>query len=204
MQSETARIEAFSDGVFAIAITLLILDVKVPHPGQGSLAVALWRQWPSYFAFFLSFTFTGIMWINHHRMFTHIRKSDDALLVLNLLLLFGVTAVPFPTEVLAEHLGGPGQKAAAVLYNCVYIVIGIFFNLLWRYAVSHRLLDSSVSTATAAGFSRRYAMGPLVYLICLGLVWVDVRVSLGLSCALAIFFALPASLLQRQASSAHR
>ncbi|HKD82672.1 MAG TPA: TMEM175 family protein [Candidatus Angelobacter sp.] len=204
MQSETARIEAFSDGVFAIAITLLILDVKVPHPGQGSLAVALWRQWPSYFAFFLSFAFTGIMWINHHRMFTYIRKSDDSLLVLNLLLLFGVTAVPFPTEVLAEHLGGPGQKTAAVLYNCVYIVIGIFFNLLWRYAVSHRLLDSSVSGATAANFSRRYALGPLVYLLCLGLVWVDVRVSLGLSCALAIFFALPASLTQRQASSAHR
>src|SRR5258708_2767117 len=157
MQSETARIEAFSDGVFAIAITLLILEIKVPHPGQGSLAAALLRQWPSYFAFFLSFTFTGIMWMSHHRMFTLIRKSNDVLLVLNLLLLFGVIMVPFPTDVLAEHLGGPGQKTAAILYNSVYIVIGIFFNLLWRYAVSHHLLDRSVSAASAASISRQYA-----------------------------------------------
>src|ERR1700704_2483033 len=125
MQTETARIEAFSDGVFAIAITLLILEIKVPHPSAGSsLAAELLRQWPSYFAFLLSFAFTGIMWINHHRMFTHIRKSNDVLLALNLLLLLGVTVVPFPTEVLAEHLGGPGQKAAAILYNGVYVVVG--------------------------------------------------------------------------------
>ncbi|HEY1526806.1 MAG TPA: TMEM175 family protein [Candidatus Angelobacter sp.] len=202
MQTETARVEAFSDGVFAIAITLLILEIKVPHPDHGSLAAALLRQWPSYFAFFLSFAFTGIMWINHHRMFTHIRKSNDVLLVLNLLLLLGVTIVPFPTEVLAEHLGGPGQKAAAVLYNGVYVAVGIFFNLLWRYAVSHHLLDRSVSAAAAASISRQYAFGPTVYLLCLALVWVDVRVSLGLSCALCLFFAIPPSVLQARSSNA--
>jgi len=195
-QSETARIEAFSDGVFAIAITLLILEIKVPHGDPAGLATALLRQWPSYFAFFLSFTFTGIMWINHHRMFTHIRKSNDVLMALNLLLLLGVTIVPFPTEVLAEHLGGPGQKAAAILYNCVYIAIGVFFNLLWRYAVAHHLLDRSMSAAEAATLTRQYSFGPVVYLICLALVWVDIRVSLGLSCALCLFFALPPSLLR--------
>src|SRR5258708_13667344 len=145
MQSETARIEAVSDGVFAIAMTVLILEIKVPHPGQGSLAAALLRQWPSYFAFFLSFTFTGIMWMSHHRMFTLIRKSNDVLLVLNLLLLFGVIMVPFPTDVLAEHLGGPGQKTAAILYNSVSIVIGIFFTLLCPYALPHHLLDPNRS-----------------------------------------------------------
>jgi uncharacterized membrane protein len=86
MQSETARIEAFSDGVFAIAITLLILEIKVPSQDHGSLA-ALLRQWPSYLAFLMSFTYIGVMWINHHRMFTHIKRSDDVLLLLNLLLL---------------------------------------------------------------------------------------------------------------------
>ena len=101
MQTETSRIEAFSDGMFAIAITLLILEVKVPVPAEGHLAQGLVKQWPSYLAFVLSFVYIGVMWMNHHRMFTHIRRSNDTLLVLNLLLLLGVTAVPFPTAVLA-------------------------------------------------------------------------------------------------------
>ncbi len=93
MQTETSRIEAFSDGMFAIAITLLILEVKAPSPAAGHLGEALLKQWPSYLAFLLSFFYIGVMWMNHHRMFTHIRRSNDTLLVLNLLLLLGVTAV---------------------------------------------------------------------------------------------------------------
>src|ERR1700740_3636134 len=107
METETNRIEAFSDGMFAIAITLLILEIKVPSSGPGGLTKALLRQWPSYFAFLLSFVYIGVMWMNHHRMFNHIRRSNDTLLVLNLLLLLGVTAVPFPTAVLAANLGTP-------------------------------------------------------------------------------------------------
>jgi len=103
--AETSRIEAFSDGVFAIAITLLILEIKVPPPGSGELSLALARQWPSYLSFLMSFAFIGIMWINHHRLFTHIARSDDVLLILNLLLLLGVIVVPFPTAVLATHWG---------------------------------------------------------------------------------------------------
>src|SRR5258708_15528139 len=102
MQSETLRIEAFSDGVFAIAITLLILEIKIPNPAQGSLATALLRQWPSYVGFLLSFAYTGVMWMNHHRMFTHIKRSNDTLLVLNLLLLLGVTVVPRSEEHTSE------------------------------------------------------------------------------------------------------
>ncbi len=81
MTTETARIEAFSDGVFAIAITLLILEIKVPMPSTGILAPQLWRQWPSYVSFVISFAFIGIMWINHHRLFTHIRRCDNGLLL---------------------------------------------------------------------------------------------------------------------------
>ena len=199
METETTRIEAFSDGMFAIAITLLILEVKVPAVEQGRLAAALLRQWPSYLAFFLSFAYIGIMWMNHHRMFTHIRRSNDTLLVLNLLLLLGVTAVPFPTAVLAAHLGTPEQRTAALLYNGVFVVIAAFFNVLWRYAVSHHLLDKSL-TASAAMISRQYAFGPIIYLICFVLAWVDVRISLGLNVALAIFFALPPSMMRRESS----
>ncbi|HLW54850.1 MAG TPA: TMEM175 family protein [Candidatus Angelobacter sp.] len=202
MQTETTRVEAFSDGMFAIAITLLILEVKVPSLAQGSLAAGLLQQWPSYLAFFLSFAYIGIMWMNHHRMFTHIRRSNDTLLVLNLLLLLGVTAVPFPTAVLASRLGTPDQRTAAVFYNAVFTVIAVFFNVLWRYAVSRQLLDKSLAHS-AAMISRQYAVGPFIYGLCLALAWVDVRVSIGVNVAVALFFALPPSLMKRANGNQH-
>src|SRR5262249_42578260 len=97
---ESERLEAFSDGVFAIAITLLVLELKVP-PRDADLAAALLSGWPSYVAFLTSFATIGIMWLNHHRLFTTIRRVDHGTLVLNGLLLLGVTALPFPTAIVA-------------------------------------------------------------------------------------------------------
>ena len=190
MEKETARIEAFSDGVFAIAITLLILEIKIPGVGSGDLSRQLLRQWPSYIAFVISFAFIGIMWINHHRLFTHIKRSNNALLFLNLLLLLGVCAVPFPTAVLAQHFGQSDQRTAAILYHGTYFAIAIFFNILWRYA-NRRLLGEDVDASTADKISAKYAVGPLLYLVCIALAWVNVPVSLLLNVALAVFFALP-------------
>ncbi len=196
MQSETSRIEAFSDGVFAIAITLLILEIKIPSPGKSSLSAALLQQWPFYLAFLMSFAFIGIMWINHHRLFTHIKRSTDVLLVLNLLLLLGVTIVPFPTAVLATFLGSSAdQRMAAMLYNGTYFVIAVLFNVLWRYSVSRQLLDASASSFAQA-ISRQYALGPVMYLICLILSWISVPVSLAVNSGLAIFFALSPSVMK--------
>jgi uncharacterized membrane protein len=197
MPSETARIEAFSDGVFAIAVTLLILEIKVPPAGSARFGTLLLQQWPSYFAFVLSFAFIGIMWINHHRLFNHIRRSDDGLLILNLLLLLGVTAVPFPTAVLATHLRGPDGRIATMVYSGTYVIIAIFFNFLWRYALSHHLLGHEVNPASAEKISRQYAGGPILYLICFALAWVSVTASLALNLALAIFFALPPAVAER-------
>ena len=103
--TETARIEAFSDGVFAIAITLLVLDLKVPRGlAEGrTLADALLAQWPAYLAFASSFMTILIMWVNHHRIFTLVGQSDERLLFYNGLLLMGVTVVPFPTSLVAEY-----------------------------------------------------------------------------------------------------
>ena len=195
MNTETGRVEAFSDGVFAIAITLLILEIKIPKPSDGALGNQLLRQWPSYFAFLISFAFIGIMWINHHRLFTHIKRCNNTLMILNLLLLLGVTIVPFPTAVLATHIGFADQSTAALLYNGVYVFIAIIFNLLWRYAVSrnHHLLGKEVDKENVGRISKQYAFGPLLYLFCAALAWISVPASLGANVLLATFFALPPS-----------
>ena len=190
MSNETARVEAFSDGVFAIAITLLILDLKVPSGIQGHLGSALTRQWPSYAAFLISFWFIGIMWVNHHRLFNHIQRSDNRLLFLNLLLLLGVTVVPFPTALLAAHFHSPDRTVAAAVFNGTYVVLAIFFNLLWHHAVRYGLLDSA-TLESADAISRQYAVGPISYLLCFGLTWISVPASLILNIGLAVFFSLP-------------
>ena len=190
MSSETARVEAFSDGVFAIAITLLILNIQVPPASTPHLSMALLRQWPTYIAFLISFAFIGIMWVNHHRLFNHIRRCDDALMFLNLLLLLGVTIVPFPTALLAAHYSTGDRVVAAAVFNGTYVVIAIFFNLLWYHAVNGGLLDPA-ATESASSISKRYAIGPVSYLGCLGLTWVSVPASLVVNIALAVFFAMP-------------
>jgi len=190
MEKETARIEAFSDWVVAIAITILILGIKIPGVGSGDLSRQLLRQWPSYVAFVISFAFIGIMWINHHRLFTRIKRSNNALLFLNLLLLLGVCAVPFPTAVLAQHFGQSDQRTAAILYHGTYFAIAIFFNILWGYSSRH-LLGKEADLSAAHTISAQYALGPLLYLVCIALTWVNVPLSLLMNVALAVFFALP-------------
>ena len=101
---ETRRLEAFSDGVFAIAITLLVLEIPVPKAGQRGLWDALLAQWPSFVSYLVSFSVIGIIWVNHHGVLDHLARADRGVLFLNLLFLLGVAFIPFPTERLAEHL----------------------------------------------------------------------------------------------------
>ena len=193
-EKETGRVEAFSDGVFAIAITLLILDVHVPHdlPETTPLGEALLKQWPSYLAFLTSFALIGIMWINHHKLFTLIKRSDHLLLVFNSLLLLGSTVVPFTTSLLAEYIGHSEQRVAAMVYMGNFFVIAIFFNLLWRYAAhDHRLLAPGVSEDEVHSINRAYTLGPPVYLLCFAIAYFSVPLALGMTIALVIFYALP-------------
>src|SRR5436309_8930975 len=136
----TQRVEAFSDGVFAIAVTLLILDVRVPRglPETTRLIDALLANWPSYVAFLTSFATIGIMWLNHHRLFSLMHRVDHLLLVLNGVLLLGVTITPFPTALVADQWGHPGARLAAGVYSGIFVLIAIAFNALWRYASSER------------------------------------------------------------------
>jgi TMEM175 potassium channel family protein len=132
----TGRAEAFSDGVFAIAITLLVLSLRLP--GQGSLTSQLLAAWPQYFAYVVSFLTIGIMWMNHHTILAHVARVDRPLLVLNLLLLMGVVAIPFPTSLVADNLiSAQNGTAAVVTYGLVMIAISFGFSGLWIYVATH-------------------------------------------------------------------
>lgn len=192
--NETGRIEAFSDGVFAIAITLLILQIRVPanlSPGV-TLGQALASLWPSYAAYALSFISIGIMWINHHRLFTLIGKPDHTLLVLNTLLLLGVSFVPFPTAVLAEHLGDAGERTAAQFYSGTFVLISLIYNVLWRHASrGGRLLEETADRKLITAQTKQYAFGPLLYVVAFAASFLSAAISVGINLLLALFFALP-------------
>jgi uncharacterized membrane protein len=196
MNSETSRVEAFSDGVFAIAITLLILEIRIPPGVQpGQLGNALLKLWPSYLAFLTSFATIGIMWVNHHRLFTLIKSIDDGLIGLNILLLLGITWIPFPTTLLAQHLLGQDQYVAAGVYSGSFFLTAIVFNVLWRYASAKHLVVDHVNVAS---ISRQYLLGPIFYLTALFIGLVNATACLIFTVAVAIYFALPPRLWQRR------
>ena len=134
--TETSRLETFADGVMAIAITLLILEVDVPHVEAGaSLAAALGRQWPSYAAYVVSFLTIGIMWVNHHHMFTLIQRTTHTFLVLNVVFLMAIAALPWPTALVAAYIRDAGHRpVATAVYGATMVVIAVMFNVVWRYA----------------------------------------------------------------------
>ena len=134
---KTNRLEAFSDGVFAVAITLLILEINVPE-GEH-----LWHQlkeeWPSFASFFVSFWVIGIIWVNHHGLLDHLKRTDRPVLYLNLLVLMTVVFIPFSTALMADHLkSGADEKVAALVYALAFLAMGIAFDLFWTYIVKHR------------------------------------------------------------------
>ena len=189
----TQRIEAFSDGVFAIAITLLILEVRLPPDNGDPLSRRLGQAWPGYVAFVLSFLVIGIMWANHHTNFVLIDRCTHGLVVANLLLLLCVSFVPFPTKILAEELrhAGADQRTAAVLYNGSFVVTAVFFNLMWRVAATGNRLIKPGSEAVAAAVTRRYRFGVPSYLAATLVALWSVPLSLAINGALAVLYLLP-------------
>src|SRR5436190_15407236 len=133
---DSRRAEAFSDGVFAVAITILVFDLLSIGAHELSATVLL-DAWPPYFAYVVSFLTIGIMWMNHHTILAHVARVDRPLLVINLLLLMGIVAIPFPTALVAEHLQKAGGNAATVTYGLVMIAISAAFAALWVYVATH-------------------------------------------------------------------
>jgi uncharacterized membrane protein len=191
---DTTRIEAFSDGVFAIAITLLIIEVGVPHvEGGETLAHALRALWPAYFGYALSFVTIGIMWANHHAMFRDIDRTDHTMTMLNLGLLLCIAFMPFPTAVVAEYMEDDRNARAAMLaYGGTLTITAIFFNLMWLYASwKRRLIDEHVSDARVRSRTARYLPGTPLYAIGLLLALVNTWAAITWWSVLAVFYLLP-------------
>jgi uncharacterized membrane protein len=175
-----ARLEAFSDGVFAIAITLLVLEIKVPPAHGGhSLAHGLLDLWPSYAGFSVSFITIGIIWVNHHAVFATVDSVDRTLLFKNLLLLLTVSFIAFPTAVMAEYLRAEsGENLAAALYAGWFFVMGIAFRQIWPHA--------------ARNWASR--VGPGLYLTAAAVAFLSAYASLAICAGLALYYALPQSI----------
>lgn len=189
----TARVEAFSDGIFAIAGTLLVLDLHVPD-STGGLGSALRHQWPAFAAFAVSFATIGIIWVNHNTLFDHLRDLDRPLVFLNLGLLLVVSFIPFPTSLLASRVGAGGAdaKVAAAVYGATMTVLGLVFSAIWlRVSLREQLLSEAASPRHARALLRRSAKGPVCYLAASALSAINASIALVGYAAVAVYFALP-------------
>jgi uncharacterized membrane protein len=191
--NDTARLETFADGVMAIAITLLILDVKVPRLAGPSLRHALAEQWPSYVAFVASFLTIGIIWVNHHHMFKLIDRTTHAFLMLNVVFLMTICFLPFPTALVAEYVRSPDARSlATAVYAGTMTAIAIMFNVVWRYAgTGHRLLVPGISDESLAKMNRDYLAGPVVYTVTAIIAFIEPYISLAIIVALCVYWLLP-------------
>jgi len=193
-EKETGRLEAFSDGVFAIAITLLGLELKVPGiPLAGatsaSLAKALFQLWPSYLALVTSFFTVLIMWMHHHAILRNVHRTDSRLHFSNGCLLLLITFVPYPTSVLAAYLRTPAAKMAAAFYAGTFVLVAICFSIFIYGAFRPHLLSKNASARFIETTHRNYRLGPPLYLLATLAAFIDARLSLGICTALWIYWA---------------
>jgi TMEM175 potassium channel family protein len=189
---EKGRLEAFSDGVFAIAITLLVLELRVPafvDAKRIGLAGALRHEWSSYAAYVVSFAIIGIMWVNHHAVLSNVARVDRALLFVNLLLLLFVAVLPFPTALLARYLNAEGSHVAAAIYSGNMLGCAIGFQALWRWIVhDQRLLHAHIDHRQAKAAQGRFAIGLLVYAGTIGLSFWNAKATLAVHALIAVYY----------------
>jgi uncharacterized membrane protein len=195
---ETARLETFSDGVFAIAATLLVLELNTS--GEGSLTHQLLQLWPSYAAYAVSFVTIGIMWINHHEIFRHVVRANRTFLAINVLFLLVIAFIPFPTHVLAANLTGGDATAAAFFYGLTNVLMAIMFSSLWFYAArGDRLLGPAPDRRAVTGISRSFRPGIPAYALATLSALISSWLAVSLYAALALFYVLESSVLGSEA-----
>lgn len=196
-EKETGRLEAFSDGVFAVAITLLVLDLQVPKLNENAtgmtLASALAHDWPAYIAFVTSFFTVLILWVSHHSIFRMVQRTNARLLFANGLLLMLTTVVPFSTSLVTQYLQFPGAKVACAVYGGIFVLMSLAFNLLWYGVLADRkLLRADASDQVVARINRNYRLGTPAYLLATIAAFVSPYLTIGICTALWIFWAFTA------------
>ena len=187
MEQEPGRLGAFSDGVFAIALTLLVLELHVPEPAAGeSIAAATIREWPALLAFLVSFAFVGLFWIHHHHMLSLVKAVDHRLLQLNLVLLFAVALMPYFTGFLAAYLQHPSDRSSVVVYGLGIAFACAAWCLDWWYVTGHAELHAAPLSPSFVRVSRWiYGVGPAGYLLATALA------TLSAAAAVVVFLGLP-------------
>jgi TMEM175 potassium channel family protein len=185
---KTSRLEAFSDGVFAVATTLLVLEIHVPT--GDDLWHELGDEWPSFAAFAVSFWVIGIIWVNHHGVFDHLRRADRGVLYCNLLVLMTVVFIPFSTALIAEHLkSGADEQTAALVYSIAFLALAIAFGVLWTYIVRHRerlgveLSDDQVRRTTLT-----FLIGNPFYAVAVIVAFISPAAVLVINALLALYY----------------
>ena len=186
----TSRLETFSDGVFAIAATLLVLELRVPATDLGG---ALLRLWPAYAAYLVSFLTIGIIWVNHHTLLEHCKRVDRRFLYLNLMLLIAVGIVPFPTALVGQYiLSEHGATAALIVYGLGAVLIAIAFTGVFLYAThDQRLVGDAAAPRRIRQEGRLFPIGLAAYTIGIALAFVAPVASLAVYGLTALFYALP-------------
>jgi uncharacterized membrane protein len=191
----TNRLESFSDGVIAVAITLLVLGIDVPSvSGEHRLGHELVKNWPQYAAYVVSFMTIGIIWVNHHVMISRLRATDHSILIGNLLVLMTIGILPFATDLIAEHLHDPdGRSLAAAIYAGAFLLMGIAFGSLNRLILLRRsdLLIVQIPLARRRQILLRSMVGSTPYALAVALAFVSAYATLAICGAIAVFYALP-------------
>lgn len=194
----------FSDGVFAIALTLLVVELRVPDLDGAGLLASLRELWPRVLSFLISFFLVAVVWFNHHALFHHLHRVDRSLILLNLFLLLNIIGMPFISGLLGEYLAsdrGEEARTAALTYGCWVTWGGIPFNLLWRYAEKRSDLHAEHSFLVARkALSLHFVLGPFLYALATALALVSVWASLACFALLILFYFLPPWSVSRRTS----
>jgi uncharacterized membrane protein len=188
----TSRMEAFSDGIFAIAGTLLVLDLAIPAASLPDVGQRLLDQWPIYLAYLVSFATIGQAWLGHSVITEYLDRADSILLRLNLLLLFFVSVLPYPTHMLAEYFSSDNaERIAVTVYGLNLLAINGFISVLWHYAVAEHLVRRDNSEADVRTLTSKLDPSLVSYAVVIGIGLLQPKVAVALYLAIALFVIIP-------------
>ena len=188
----TSRMEAFSDGVFSIAITLLVLDLAIPDVAAGKVGPALANEWPIFLAYVVSFASIGATWLNHTTITEYLDRADSILLRLNLLVLFFVSLLPFPTHLVANYIHSEAaERIGVTIYGINLLAISAFTSILWHYAVSEGLVGRDKEDEDVRALTAKLNPGLISYAVGIGIGLLAPRVAVTLYLVIALFVLIP-------------